>query len=244
MSSYSPIAETKRIFDQLLKLFEGHLSLPIETKDKKDVVSFTGKLDKPYFPIPFKETETAAALKAIEGSVAALLADSKYGAESQRKITVDQEKTTAFLFQAYLARVGGLGKMDKEVRKLLKGKSPEDDPVSRQSHMSKPPNAIVDTDLLQAQSDPYRRMAANLYETAEPGEYYHIHGSLEASTTLGMLGLPSHNADIDTQDKATEYIEPAVRKFTVAQLEEMNAKNRQAGVKAFKHAEFLETPHV
>lgn len=87
-------------------------------------------------------------------------------------------------------------------------------------------------------------MAANLYETAEPGEYYHIHGSLEASTTLGMLGLPSHNADIDTQDKATEYIEPAVRKFTIAQLEEMNAKNRQAGVKAFKHAEFLETPHV
>ena len=87
-------------------------------------------------------------------------------------------------------------------------------------------------------------MSANLYETADPGEYYHIHGSLEASTTLQMIGLESHRPDLDTHEKIVGAIEPAVKKFTVQQLEELNAKNKQAGVKAFKHEEFLETPHV
>ena len=119
--SYSSIAETKDILGQLLDLFNGDISLPTEVRSKQGLINFTGSHDKPYFPIPFKETETAAALKAIEGSIATLLAEAKYGAEQKREITVDQEKTTAFLFQAYLARIGGLGKMDKEVRKLLKG---------------------------------------------------------------------------------------------------------------------------
>jgi len=35
----------------------------------------------------------------------------------------------------------------------------------------------------------------------------------------------------------------AVKKFTVPELEEMNAKNRQAGVEAMKHEDFLRTPH-
>ena len=87
-------------------------------------------------------------------------------------------------------------------------------------------------------------MSANLYETAEKGEYYHIHGSLEASTTLRMIGLESHRPDLDTHEKIVGVIEPAVQKFTVAELEEKNAQNRQAGVKAFKHQDFLKTPHV
>ena len=121
-TSYSTKAESARILDVLLGSFKGdNVSLPDAIKSKTDDVNFTGTHDKPYFPIPFKETETTAALKAIEGSIAALLADVKDGEAKKRTITVDQEKTTAFLFQAYLARVGGLGKLDKDVRKLLKG---------------------------------------------------------------------------------------------------------------------------
>ena len=105
-------------------------------------------------------------------------------------------------------------------------------------------NFDVDTDLLEAQSNPYRRMSANLYTTASPGEYYHIHGSLEASETLQMIGLPSHRPDLVTHDDIVAVIEPAVSKLTVDQLEALNAKHRQAGVKAFPHDEFLETPHV
>lgn len=105
-------------------------------------------------------------------------------------------------------------------------------------------DALEDTDLLQAQSNPYRRMSANLYATADKGEYYHIHGSLEASTTLQMIGLEAFRPNLKTHDDIVSVIEGAVKKRTVDELESLNTQHRQAGVKAFKHEEFLQTPHV
>lgn len=87
-------------------------------------------------------------------------------------------------------------------------------------------------------------MAANLYETAEPGEYYHIHGSLEASTTLNMIGLKSHRPDLVNHEDIVNEIERAVKQNTIDELEDLNARHGQAGVKAFKHQDFLRTPHV
>lgn len=84
-------------------------------------MAFRGARDRSYFPTPFKETEVAAALKAVEGSVAAALADQRDERRRRRSISVDLEKTTAFPFQAYLARVGGLGKLGADVKSLLKG---------------------------------------------------------------------------------------------------------------------------
>jgi hypothetical protein len=97
---------------------------------------------------------------------------------------------------------------------------------------------------LKAQSDPYRRMSANLYETKRPGQYYHIHGSLEASTTLRMIGLEPFRPDLKTHKQISGTIETAVKRFTVEELEEMNAAKRQAGVPVLKHEEFLKTAHV
>lgn len=87
-------------------------------------------------------------------------------------------------------------------------------------------------------------MSANLYETANPGEYYHIHGSLEASTTLGFLGLEPFRPDLKTHEQIVEVIESAVKRHTPNELEALNAKHRQAGVKALKHEQFLQTQHV
>ncbi|KAF3016424.1 hypothetical protein E8E14_003994 [Neopestalotiopsis sp. 37M] len=216
---YSSREESARIVGLLCSLFDP-LGLPTEARTLAKNVVFKAERDQPIFPIPFKETETTAALKAIEGSVASLLAATQENTDSNRQVTVSLEKTTAFLFQAYLATVGGLGKLDKSVRSLLK-----------------------DTDLLQAQSDPYRRMSANLYKTATPGQYYHIHGSLEASTTLGFLGLEPFRPDLETHEQIVETIETAVKKFTPEQLEALNAQHRQAGVQALKHEEFLKTQH-
>ncbi|KAJ4172450.1 hypothetical protein NW754_002649 [Fusarium falciforme] len=216
---YSSLEETKRIFDYLCTQFDA-TSLPPAVKNLKSHIEFTSTRDAPYFPIPFKETETSAALKAVEGGVANLLADLVEGEARPRKITVDLEKTTAFLCQAYLAKVGGLGKLDPGVKAKLK-----------------------DTDLLQAQSNPYRRMSANLYETKVPGEYYHIHGSLEASTTLQMIGLEPFRPELQSHQDIVAAIEPAVRKFSIQELEALNAKNRQAGIPALKHEDFLQTEH-
>ncbi|KAI6278252.1 hypothetical protein MCOR14_010556 [Pyricularia oryzae] len=219
---YSATAESWRLLDLVLDSFASdQLSLPTAARQRaKSNVGFCASRDFPYFPIPFKETETTAVLKAVEAAVAAAILDARNGVDVERRITIDLERTTAFLFQAYLATVGGLGKLDPEVKHLLK-----------------------DTDLLKAQSDPYRRMSANLYETKRPGEYYHIHGSLEASTTLGMIGLEPFRPDLQTHEEISSTIESAVKQFTVEELEQMNAKNRQAGVPVLKHEDFLKTPH-
>ncbi|KAG5994639.1 hypothetical protein E4U54_003044, partial [Claviceps lovelessii] len=118
---YSSIAESSIILDFLVLLLD-ETSLPQPARRKRGLVQFTGSRNKPYFFIPFKETELAAALKAIEACVASSLADEKFGDREceHRRITVNLEKTTAFLFQAYLARVGGLGKLDEDVKKFLK----------------------------------------------------------------------------------------------------------------------------
>ncbi|TQN63750.1 Succinyl-CoA--L-malate CoA-transferase beta subunit [Colletotrichum shisoi] len=213
---YSSVAETKRLLDLLL----GQVRIPADAEKIARNVRFSAARDLPYFPIPFKETELVAALKAIEGGVAGALAAAKYGTAGENRVSVNLEKSTAFLIQAYLATVGGYGKLDCEVKQYLK-----------------------DTDLLQAQSDPYRRMSANLYETKRPGEYYHIHGSLEASTTLRMIGLEPFRPDLKDHDAIVQTIESHVRNFTVGELERMNGEKRQAGVPVLKHEDFIRTPH-
>jgi hypothetical protein len=102
---------------------------------------------------------------------------------------------------------------------------------------------IADTDLLSAQSILYRRLSANLYETKNVGEYFHLHGSLEATTALNMIGLPGHRPDLTDYHEAINTIENHVKRFTAEQLEEMNAEKRQAGVTCMKPEEFKATEH-
>lgn len=250
---YSATAESWRLLDLVLDSFASdQLSLPTAARLRaKSNVGFCASRDFPYFPIPFKETETTAVLKAVEAAVAAAILDARNGVDVERRITIDLERTTAFLFQAYLATVGGLGKLDPEVKHLLKGLpfflfsfffGRSGKLASNRSESNS--DSLKDTDLLKAQSNPYRRMSANLYETKRPGEYYHIHGSLEASTTLGMIGLEPFRPDLQTHEEISSTIESAVKQFTVEELEQMNAKNRQAGVPVLKHEDFLKTPHV
>lgn len=120
---YSATAESWRLLDLVLDSFASdQLSLPTAARLRaKSNVGFCASRDFPYFPIPFKETETTAVLKAVEAAVAAAILDARNGVDVERRITIDLERTTAFLFQAYLATVGGLGKLDPEVKHLLKG---------------------------------------------------------------------------------------------------------------------------
>lgn len=87
-------------------------------------------------------------------------------------------------------------------------------------------------------------MSANLYETKNDGEFFHIHGSLEASTTLKMIGLEPYRPDLTDYHDIIKVIESQVRKFTTAELEDMNRERRQAGVTAYKYEDFIKTPHV
>lgn len=118
---YSPVLETSRIFAHLCEQSE-RLNLPLEVLANKDRVSFSSSHNEIYFPIPFKETETLAALKGVEGSVAAAIADLRFGrGEQSRGVRVSLEGATAFGCQAYMAKLDGLSKLDPAVKSKLKG---------------------------------------------------------------------------------------------------------------------------
>jgi hypothetical protein len=102
----------------------------------------------------------------------------------------------------------------------------------------------IDTDIYQAQSILYRRLSANLYETKKLGEYFHIHGSLDSSRTLNMIGLEAHRPDLTDYHECINTIEKHVKRFTAAELEVMNAKEKQAGATALKWEDFQRTKHV
>ncbi|KAJ5638735.1 CoA-transferase family III [Penicillium herquei] len=122
IAPYSPVLETSRIFSSLCDQSE-RLGLPAHVFENKDKVSFSSSHNEIYFPIPFKETETLAALKGIEGSVAAALADVRFGSSEQpRSVQVSLEGATAFACQAYMAKIDGLSKLDPNVKSKLKGK--------------------------------------------------------------------------------------------------------------------------
>ncbi|CRG85721.1 Follicle-stimulating hormone receptor [Talaromyces islandicus] len=214
---YSPTQESRRILSFLCQ--QSHaLNLPSGVADNQDTVQFHSTTDKIYFPIPFKETETLAALKSIEALTAAEIANLRFGQKS-RNVSVSLEGATYFGCQAYMAKVGGLGKLDPDVRSKLK-----------------------DTDLLAAQSNGYRRMSANLYRTKDD-QFFHIHGSLEATSTLNMIGLEGQRPDLTDYQEIIKTIESHVGKYTAAELEVMNAERRQAGVTAYKYEDFIQTTH-
>lgn len=117
---YSPVREACHIFAFLLQQ-PFSLLLPPEALLKADAVEFYSAHNQVYFPIPFKETETLAALKGIEGLVAATIADLRYGLPEKWDVKVNLERATAFGFQAYMAKVDGLSKLDPAVKTKLKG---------------------------------------------------------------------------------------------------------------------------
>ena len=89
----------------------------------------------------------------------------------------------------------------------------------------------------------YRRLSANLYETKTPGEYYHIHGSLDATKTLEMLGLPAFAPDFTGYRECIDKIEAAVKQFTVQELEQKNQQQGQAGIPVLTWSDFQRTSH-
>ncbi|KAK3901246.1 CoA-transferase family III domain-containing protein [Staphylotrichum tortipilum] len=195
----------------------------------EDIMKLTGtveltaaseKGDFVHFPTPLRAQEAVAAIKAVEGCAAAAIAKLRYGQGKSRRVQVDLDKVSAFLMSAYITTLDGMDKTHPEIKER-----------------------IPDTDLKGAQSNLYRRLSANLYRTANPNEYYHIHGSLDADTTLRMLGLPTHDATLTSYHAIIARIGAAVAKHTAAELDALNLAHSQAGIQALTWPEFRATPH-
>ncbi|KAK6197616.1 CoA-transferase family III domain-containing protein [Scheffersomyces amazonensis] len=212
--SYSQLEETKRIFADLLS----SNILPTEFVALAPQIKFYNESTQLTVPCPLKQTELISALKGLEALIALKMSQVRF--ESTGSASIDLQHALLFLFSTYCSSVNGFFKGDKkEVLKYLKH-----------------------TDLNQAQSDPYRRMSANLYRTKD-NRYYHIHGSLDATTTLKMIGLPPFQHGLTDYQKIVDIYQSKLDEFNCDQLEELNVKNRQAGVEALKREDFLKTPH-
>lgn len=59
-----------------------------------------------------------------------------------------------------------------------------------------------------------------------------------------MIGLQGHRPDLTGYRECIDTIEAHVKQFSAAELEEMNARERQAGTTALKWEDFKETSHV
>ncbi|KAK4186529.1 CoA-transferase family III domain-containing protein [Podospora australis] len=218
--TYSVVAGAKNALETLQDLCKHELPEDIlALAGKVKITSSSGNGDKIHFPTPLKEQDATAAIKALEAQVAGAIANLRYG-PAKRGVTVDLDKISGFLMSAYLTTIDGMDKTDLGVKEK-----------------------IPDTDLNRAQSVLYRRLSANLYSTKNSGEYYHIHGSLDADVTLQMLGLPKERPEMTDYRECINTIEAAVMKHTAAELDELNLQNRQAGIQAYTWEQFRSLPH-
>jgi len=118
---YSVIDGAGKATTELQKIAGGQL--PLELLKHLQDVQLTTATDgtQIYFPCPFKETEATVALKSIEASAVAAIADIRYG-EERRKIEINLERTATFLFSTYIATIAGMGKQDPKTKSRLKSK--------------------------------------------------------------------------------------------------------------------------
>jgi hypothetical protein len=228
---YDTVAESRTVFAALLS--DPKLSLPLAITCQAPNIEIHGVDGQPTIPSPWRETEAITATKALEACIALAIADlpsspkPKPNAEAPSTASIDTDHATLSLFMSYLSTVNGFGKWDKRSVPYLKP-----------------------TDIHQAQSNLYRRLSANIYETKRQGEYYHTHGSLDATPILNALGLPGFLKDSEDEGlRALEedyegicrLVQERTRRYTVEELEEMTVRLRQAGAVVYREEEFAGT---
>ncbi|KAI0526253.1 CoA-transferase family III [Xylaria bambusicola] len=219
-ASYSVSINTRRALEILLEVSLSEI--PFEfSQYVADVVfeSTSGTGDSVCLPCPLRQQEACAALKGLEGCAVAAISNLQRK-EHPRKIAVNLERVACFLMSAYITTLDGLDKSNSKI-----------------SHR------LPDTDLHGAQSILYRRLSAGLYETRNPGAFYHIHGSLDATTTLSMIDLPAFCPGLTNYDQCIKTIENAVKRFSTSELESRNQRLRQAGTAVLTREQYRETPH-
>lgn len=229
---YDSVAEARSIYQNLLLSPSFDLSISITSLASQVHIHGPPPGTLPAIPTPWREAEAITAVKALEATVVLallpiLLPDHTKDVQNTNidlRATVDLDHATLSLFKSYLSTVNGHGKWDKASLPYLKP-----------------------TDIHRAQSNLYRPLSANMYETSTPGVFYHTHGSLEATPILNELGLPGfldeNDPRQDDYDALCELIGEQVKKYSAEELEEMTVRTRQAGGRCMTESEFLATEH-
>ncbi|KAL4778859.1 CoA-transferase family III domain-containing protein [Aspergillus varians] len=201
MAPYSVHTESARILAEHL-LNSKDITLPESFKEAAKKVKFIGD-DQPFIPTPLKITESSAALNALVAVAASAVSKDRYGIDYQ-DITVNTDVASLFLMSIILPTVNG-------------------------SPAIQHPPIVAELD----RGDPYEmakpihRQCTNVYRTKD-GRWFHLHGSMNATATMSMIGVPEQ--DVTHQEAQKIYIEK-VAQWDAAEIDRVaNDEYRQAGV--------------
>ncbi|KAI6600882.1 hypothetical protein MCOR06_000602 [Pyricularia oryzae] len=209
---YSIRQEAERIFrDTLLR--DQRLGLPQKVASASERTTFdTTTIDTAYLPVPWKFSESSAALWALAATYGNAIAKERFGVDQD--VVVNTDVASLFLCSSLLVRVNGKSFQDSEI------------------------GARVAKYDLGSVMDPYRRLCTNVYKTKD-GRFFHLHGSMNATKSLAMIGLPPTNPDLDTPEKIIAEISSKVEEYDADWLDtEANQYWRQAGTICLTEAEF------
>ncbi|KAJ9144577.1 Formyl-CoA transferase [Pleurostoma richardsiae] len=215
MSNYSVFAEASRILNNVL-IPDARLGFPDSFIEAAKKVKFVGDDHKPFVLTPLKITESSASLTALVATAANVAAAERYGIGYQ-DVQVNIDAATLFLESVLLPTIGG-----KPF--LLNPKMAEELAQMDIHHSAKP----------------IRRYATGVYQTKD-GRWYHLHGSMNAETTMKMMGV--EDVDVSPEEAIKLYAEK-VAKWDSREIEEIaNEKYKQAGVVCYTPDEFFSSEH-
>lgn len=163
--AYTLQSEAKRIYHTIVN--DSRLEVPDEIRDLVDNVQFVGEETQPFYPVPYKCAESQAGLLGFVGLLAIALAKDRYGEEQTIEIDVAH------------ALMNGLGALfTRHERDWLSGSPRMVYAVQRWDHGQT--------------RELYRQLATNIYKSKD-GRWFALHGSMDPTPLLEMLGVAQHN---------------------------------------------------
>lgn len=216
MTSYNINDESSRILQEVL-VGDSGLNLLPSIKEAANKVQFTGGDGRPFLPTPVKMTESSAALTGLASAAASAAAADRYGIDHQ-DIEVNTDLATLYL--------------ESVVLPTINGKHFNTDPQMK-SELAK-----MD---LHDQSSPIRRSATGIYQTKD-GRWYQLHGSMNATPTMEVLGVEHQDV---TREEAIKIYSDKVARWESSEIEKVaNEKHRQAGSVCNTPEEFFASEQV
>lgn len=216
MAAYDINEESSRILHDVLIQDPG-LNILTAIKEAAQNVDFVGGDGKPFVPTPMKMTESSAALNALVAASASAVAADRYGIKHQ-DIEVNTDIATLFLESVALPTIDGKSfNTNAEMKAEL---------------------AKMD---LHDQQSAIRRYATNIYQTKD-GRWYMLHGSMNATPTMEMLGVEHQDV---TREEAINIYADKVAKWDSKEIERVaNEEYHQAGVLCNTPEEFFASEQV
>jgi hypothetical protein len=214
--SFVPVPQdAARIFRQLVSQTPGfNQDEAILSK-----VMFTGE-EYPVIPGPIKATSVAAALHAMCGVLADEILAIRGAKDDKREITVNTTHATMWFGCVATAFLNGEDVMTMSAQKKLSALLPDWE------------RGWTDT--------PLKYRATALYPTKDPETWYSLHGSMNNTATLEMIGIDP-KTPISSNEEAAEFITRHTKNFSPAELELKNLMEGLCGSICFTPQQWNES---